>query len=163
MEKVIHHLVKQSQVHKVGGERYHTPPPSTFLWRRKFNRCSLLVEIYSLLIIRCKIIHYSLQNSLIIPCRSFSLQNSLVTRCKSYSLQKITCYLLQKLLVAKNYSLLVAKFICYSLKKFTRYALQNSLVTKHLPSLVAKLLAATNHLLLNAKDHSSPIKTITSP
>ena len=120
------------------------------------------MEVYSLLITRCKIIHYSFQNSLITPCRSFSLQNSLVTRCKSYSLQKISCYLLQKLLVAKNHSLLVAKFVCYPLKKFTRYALQNSLVAKHLSSLAAKLLAATNHLLFNAKNHSSPIKTITS-
>ena len=30
IEKVIHHLVKQSQVHKVGGDRRHTPLPVHF-------------------------------------------------------------------------------------------------------------------------------------
>ena len=39
-----------------------------------FTRCSLLVEIHSSLITRCKITRYSLQNSLVIPCRSCLLQ-----------------------------------------------------------------------------------------
>ena len=82
-----------------------------------FTRCSLLVEIHSLLVARCKITCYSLQNSLVI-------------RCTSCLLQKITRYSLQKLLVAKNHSLLVAKFARYSLQKITRYSLQNSLVAR---------------------------------
>ena len=53
------------------------------------------ISFHSLLVTRCKITRYS-------------LQNSLVTRCRSCSLQKITRYSLQKLLVAKNHSLLVA-------------------------------------------------------
>ena len=64
---------------------------------------SLLVTrwIHSLLVTRCKITRYL-------------LQNSLVTRCRSCSLQKVTCYSLQKLLVAKNHSLLATKFArCY--------------------------------------------------
>ena len=61
---------------------------------------------------------------------SLLVVKSTVTRCKICSLRKITRYSLQKLLVAKNHSLLVAKF--------TRYPLQ-------------KLLVAKNHLLLVAK------------
>ena len=60
-----------------------------------FTRCSLLVEIHSLLVARCKITCYSLQKSLVTRCRScslqkftrYSLQNSLVTCCRSCSLQ----------------------------------------------------------------------------
>ena len=90
-----------------------------------FTRCSLLVEIHSLFVTRCKITRYLLQNllvtrckeSLVTRCRSWSLQkitrcslqNSLVTRCRSCLLQKIIRYLSQKLLVAKNHSLLVAE------------------------------------------------------
>ena len=62
------------------------------------------VTFHSLLVTRCKITRYS-------------LQNLLVTCCRSCSLQKITRYSLQKLLVAKNLSLLVAKFARYSLQK----------------------------------------------
>ena len=48
----------------------------------KFTRCSLLVEIHSLLVTRCKITRCSLQNSVVTRCRSCPLQNSLVTRSK---------------------------------------------------------------------------------
>ena len=52
------------------------------------------VTFHSLLVTRCKITRYLLQNLLF---------------KKSSSLQKITRYSLQKLLVAKNYWLLIAK------------------------------------------------------
>ena len=78
-----------------------------------------------MLVTRCKITRYS-------------LQNLLVSRCRSCLLQKITRYSLQKLLVTKSHSLLVAKFARYSLQKVTRYSLQ-------------KLLVAENHSLLVAK------------
>ena len=71
---------------------------------------SLLVTrwIHSLLVTRCKITRYL-------------LQNSLVTRCRSCSLQKVTCYSLQKLLVAKNHSLLATKFARCSLQKWSHF------------------------------------------
>ena len=95
-----------------------------------FTRCSLLVEIHSLLVTCCKITRYLLKNVLVTRCRScslqeiarYSLQNSLVTRCRSCSLQKITRYLLQNSLVTRCRS-------C-SLQKITRYLLQNLLVTR---------------------------------
>ena len=77
----------------------------------------LLVKIHSLLVTRCKISRYS-------------LQNSLVTHCKSCWLQKSTRYSLPKLLVAEIHSLLVAKFTHYSLQKVTRYSFQKLLVVK---------------------------------
>ena len=61
------------------------------------------ISFHSLLVTRCKITR-------------FSLQNSLVTRCRRCSLQKITRYSLQRLLVAKHHLLLVAKFARYSLQ-----------------------------------------------
>ena len=81
----------------------------TFWWRCNFTRCSLLVEIHSLLVTCCKITRYSFQNSLLTPCRScslqkitsYSLQNLLVTCCRSCSLQRLICYSLQNLLVAR--------------------------------------------------------------
>ena len=117
-----------------------------------FTRCLLLVEIHLLFFFK-----------------------SLVTRfksCRSYSLQKVTRYSLQKLLVAKNHSLLVAKFARYSLQKFivaknysllvakfTRYLLHNLLIEEIHSLFVAKLaryllqkfLVAKNHSLLVAK------------
>ena len=68
-----------------------------------FTRCSLLVEIHSLLVTRCKITRHS-------------MRSSLVTHCRGCSLQKVTRHSLQKLLVAKNHSFLVAKFVRCSLK-----------------------------------------------
>ena len=100
------------------------------------------VTFHSLLVTRCKITRYS-------------LQNSLVTHCRSCSLQKITNYSLQKLLVTKKLSLLVAKFARYSLQKFTRYSLQNLLVTKnHLlvnQLLVAEVARCKNSLVTSCK------------
>ena len=84
-----------------------------------FTRCSLLVEIHSLLVTRCKITRHS-------------MRSSLVTHCRGCSLQKVTRHSLQKLLVAKNHSFLVAKFACYSLKKL--------LVAKNHSLLVAKFV-----------------------
>ena len=52
------------------------------------TRCSLLVEIHSLLVACCKITCYS-------------LQNLLVTRCRSCLYQKITRYSFQNLLAAR--------------------------------------------------------------
>ena len=62
------------------------------------TRCSLLVEIHSLLVTRCKITRCLLETLLATRCWScsfhkisrYSLQNSLVTRCRSCYLQKIT-------------------------------------------------------------------------
>ena len=80
-----------------------------------------------MLVTRCNITHYS-------------LQNSLVTRCRSCSLQKVTRYSLQKVLVAKNHSLLVAEIANHSLfvAKFAHYSLQKLLVAKNHSLLVAK-------------------------
>ena len=91
-----------------------------------------------MLVTRCKITCYSLQNPLVTRCRScslqkitrYSLQNSLVTRCRSWSLQKITRYSLQKLLVPKHHSL------------------QNSLVTRCKNSLVTHYTADFDRYLL---------------
>ena len=99
------------------------------------------------------------------------LQKLLVSCCRRYLLQKFTSYLLQKLLVAKNHLLLVSKFTCYSWQKLivakVHLLLQNSLLAENhlllLPKFSCYLLAAINHLLLNAKNHSSLVKTITSP
>ena len=55
--------------------------------------------------------------SFIINSRCVTFHSFLVTRCK------ITRYSLQKLLLAKNHSLLVTKFACYLLQKVTRYSL----------------------------------------
>ena len=86
---------------------------------------SLLVEIHSLLVTRCKITRYS-------------LQNALVTRCRSCSLQKITRYLLQKLLVAKNHSLLVAEVARCKKSLVTRCKIHSLLVAKIHSSLFMK-------------------------
>ena len=98
-----------------------------FLTRKEeaqlFTRCSLLVEIHSLLVTRCKITRYLLQNSLVTRCRScslqkftrYSLQNSLVTRCRSCSLQKITRYSLQNSLVTRCKKSLVTRCKIHSL------------------------------------------------
>ena len=122
--------------------------------RRNFS----LITGYSLKFTRCQLL---IVKSLATCCRSCSLrkttrcsqQNSLVTRCRSYSLQKITRYSLQNSLVTGCRSCLLQKFI--------RFSSQNSLLAKK--SLVTRceiclLLAATNHLLLNAKNHYHSLK-----
>ena len=98
------------------------------------NFYSLLVEIHSLLVTRCKI-------RLLLVAEVARCKKSLVTRCRSCSLQNITRYSLQKLLVAKNHSLVLAEAArckkslatpcknC-SLQKITLYLLQNSLVAR---------------------------------
>ena len=150
------------------------------------TRCLLLVEVHSLLVTPCKITRYSLQNLLVIRCRScllqkifrYSFQNPLVTRCWSCSLQKITRYSLQKLLVAKNHSLLVAKFACYLLQKllvaknhlllvvkFTCYSLQKLLVAKFVCYLLQQITCYSiqkiiNHSLKQSCAYSKCIKKV---
>ena len=87
------------------------------------RRCNFsLVARYSLKLTRCSLLvvkfaRYSLQK---ITC--YLLQNLLVTHCRSCSLQKITRYSLQNSLVTRCRS-------C-SLQKITRYSLQNSLAAR---------------------------------
>ena len=107
----------------------------------KFTCCLLLVV--KSVAARCKL--RSLLVAEIACCK-----NSPVTRCRSCMLRKFTRYSLQKLLVAKNHSLLVAEVA----------RCKKSLVT-HCE--IRLILVATNHFLLNAKNHSSLVKTITSP
>ena len=52
---------------------------------------------------------------------SLLVVKSLVARCRSCSLRKITCYSLQKLLVAKNHLLVVAKFARCLLQKWSHF------------------------------------------
>ena len=108
--------------------------------RRNFSR----VTFHSLKFTRCSLL---VVKSLITRCKICSLLVAEVTRCK-------------KLLVShcKIRSLLVAEVARW----------KNSLVTRCKKSLDTRcemclLLAATNHLLFNAKNHSSLVKTITSP
>ena len=74
---------------------------------------------------------------------SLLVEKSRVTRCK-----------IRSLLVAKNHSLLVAKFTRYSLQKITRYSLQKLLVAKNHSLLVAKFARYSLQKLLVAKNHS---------
>ena len=113
--------------------------------RRNFSlitRYSLKFTLLSLLVVkslvtRCKIRSLGVaevarcKKSLVTCCRIRSLQRLLVTCYKICSLlvaevvrcKKIIRYSLQKLIVAKNHSLFVAKFARYSLQKFTRHTL----------------------------------------
>ena len=96
------------------------------------TRCWLLIEIYSLLVTRCKTTRYSSQNSHITRCRSYSLQKFtrysllklLVAKIHSLLVATFARYSLQKLLVARNHSLLVAKFACYSLQQIIHHSLK---------------------------------------
>ena len=63
--------------------RKYTNHISHFEEAQLFTRCSLLVEIHSLLVTRCKI-----RSLLIATFACYSLQSSFVTRCRSCSLQK---------------------------------------------------------------------------
>ena len=157
-----------------------------FFWSVTFH--SFLVTRWNSLVARCslqKITRYSLQNSLVSRCRScslqkitrYSLQKFLVAKNHSLLVANFARYLLQKSLVAEIHSLLVANFARYSLQKlleaeihsllvakFARYSLQKFVVAKIHSLLVANfaclLPAAISHLLLNAKNHSSHVKTI---
>ena len=82
-----------------------------------------LVEIDSLLVVK----------SLVTRCkiRLYSLQKLLVAKSHSLLVAKFTRYALQKMFAAKKHSLLVAKFARYSLQKFTGYSLENSHVVKN--------------------------------
>ena len=87
--------------------------------------------MHSLLVTRCKITRYSLQNSLITRCKKSLVtrckirsllvaeaarcKKSLVTRCRSCSLQKITRYSLQN--------------ITYSLQKWSQFLQLHEKVT----------------------------------
>ena len=113
-----------------------------------------LIARYSLKFTRCLLL---VVKSVVARCKICSLLVVEVTRCK-----KITRYPLQKLLVAKNYSLLVAKFARYSLQKllvaknnfllvakFARYSLQKMFLQK------ITGFSLQNSLILIAKNHSS--------
>ena len=148
-------MLKQSQVHKVVGERCRTQPPPLFCGG---------VTFYSLLLTRCSLL---VVKSFITRCKIGSSLVAEVARCKICLLlvaknhlllvaevargkkSLVTCCKICLLLVGKIHSLCVAKF--------TRC--KKSLLTR---CKIRLLLAATNHLLLNAKNYSSPIKTITS-
>ena len=97
------------------------PPRALCCHRRRPNFS--LVARYSLKLTSSLLL---VVKSLVTRCQISSL---LVAKNYSFLIAKFARYLLQKLLVAKNHSLLVAKFTCYSLHKITRYSLQNSLVT----------------------------------
>ena len=117
-------------------------PPTELLWFWKLQAIrgatfhSLLVTCWNslLLVTRSKITRYLLQNSLVTRCRSYSLQEFtpylfhklLVAKNHSLLAAKFSRYLLQKkLLIAKNHSSVVAKFACYSLQQITCYSMKN--------------------------------------
>ena len=72
---------------------------------QRFTRCSLLAEIHSLLVTRCKI--RSLLVAEVARCKNSLVTPLLITRSKN-------------LLVVKNRLLFVAKFNRYLLQKFTK-------------------------------------------
>ena len=55
---------------------------------------------------------------------------SLLTCCRKCSWQKVTCHLLQKLLVAENHLLLITKLARYSLQKLLVVKIHSLLVSK---------------------------------
>ena len=73
--------------------------------------------------------------------RGVTFHSLLVTRWNLL----VACYSWQKLLVAKNHSLLVAKFARYSLQKFFVAKNHSLLVAKFPPYSLQKLLLAKNH------------------
>ena len=79
---------------------------------------SLFVEIYSLLVTRCKINLYLLQNLLVAEVTR--CKKSLVTRCKIRSLLVAEVTRCKNSLIVKNHSLLLAKFDRYLLYKVTK-------------------------------------------
>ena len=83
------------------------------------------ITFHSSLVTRCKI--YLLLGA---EVTRYSLQKLLVAKNHPIAVAKFARYLLHKLLVAKNCSLLDAKFACYSLQKL--------LVSKNYSSLVMK-------------------------
>ena len=102
-----------------------------FSRRRNFSlvaRYSLKFTRSSLLVIKSLVSRYKIRLFFVVEVTRW--KNSLVAHCRSCSFQKITRYSLQKVLIAKNHSLLVAKFT---------------------PYLLQKLLFAKNHWLLVAK------------
>ena len=129
-----HHAIQQSQ-RKVSMQikpflRNETGKALIIL--ELFTRCSLLVEIHSMLVTRCKI-------------TSYALQNSLVTRCKSCSLQKVTCYSLQKIAHYSLQNSLITRCRSCSLQKFTCYSLQIRWL------LVAEVAPCRNSLVTRCK------------
>ena len=103
-----------------------------------FTRCSLLVEVHSLLVTRSKITRYLLQKLLV--ARIYPLLVPQVARCKNSLATR-----------CKIFSLLVAEKVTHCKK---------SLVSR---CEIRLLLVATNHLLLYEKHHSPLVKTILSP
>ena len=102
-----------------------------------------LIARYSLKFTRCLLL---VVKSVVARCKICSLLVVEVTRCK-----KITRYPLQKLLVAKNYSLLVAKFARYSLQKLLVAKTNFLLVAKFARYSLQKMFLPKNHWFLVAK------------
>ena len=75
----------------------------------------------------------------------------LITRSRSCSSQKITRYWLQRLLVAKNYSLHVAKLACSSLEKILIARNQSLLVAKFARNSLQKFASSKKSLVTRCK------------
>ena len=109
----VRHISSASIMHSVEGDGLDLEPRGGVTFH------SVLVTGWNSLVARYSLWNHSLYDAKF--ARNF---------LQSYSLQKIIRYLLQRLLVSKNHSLLVAKFACYSLQKL--------LVSKKYSSLVMK-------------------------
>ena len=75
----------------------------------------------------------------------------LITRSRSCSSQKITRYWFQRLLVAKNYSLHVAKLACSSLEKILIARNQSLLVAKFARNSLQKFASSKKSLVTRCK------------
>ena len=124
---------------------------SSIFWRRNFSMSNISLKFtrWSLVVVKSLIICCKICSLLVVEVALSKNNSFLVAKIHSSHFAKFARYSLQKLLVAKIHSLLVSKF--------TRC--KRSLVTR---CEICLLLAATNHLLLNVKNHSSLVKTITS-
>ena len=90
--------------------------------RRNFSlvACYLLKFIFCLLLVVKSLVTRGKIRQLLVA-EVACCKKSLVSRCRSCSLQKVTRYSLQKLLVAKNHSLPVAKFARCSMQKWSHF------------------------------------------
>ena len=115
------------------------------LYLHQLRRNFSLVARCSLKFTRCSLL---VVKSLVTRCKIRSL---LVAKNHSLLVAKFARYSLQKLLVAKNHLLLVAKFARYSLQKLLVAKNHSLLVAKLARYSLQKLLVAKNHLLIVAK------------
>ena len=112
------------------------------------NRLTLWgITFHSLLVTRCKITCYSLQNSLVTCCK-----NSLVTHCKTCLLLVAEVARCKNLFVVKKHSLLDAKFDSYVLHKVTKKSLCSGRQNlSKFQSIYRMLYINKNHVLLRCK------------